>query len=305
MIPDSPSAATYLTAREKKVARLRMRHERPRRRKGANGKTSPAAAAGGLRSRELFSVFLDPKAWITAAMFFLANMAYSSLPVFLPTILTEMGYSRLEAQGLAAPPYLLAFAAVLMTARASDRAQQRAPFVAAHATASAVGYGFLALARPLGLSPGLRYAAVYPAAIGFFNVVVLVIAWSVNNQPSDSRRGGGFALLQFVGQCGPLIGTRLYPARHAPFFEPGMWTCAAAMLAVALLALILRFYLGIVNRRLDAGRAGPAAEMGGGGAGGEPVDEEAQGLVSGTPSVGDGGIGPLQQNGESGFRFML
>ena len=307
VIPDSPEVASYLTAREKRVARLRMRHERPRRRR--KGASADAAAGGG--GREMLSVFLDPKAWIMASMFFLANMAYSSLPVFLPTILTEMGYSRLEAQGLSAPPYLLAFIVVLATARASDRVQRRAPFVMAHAVASAAGYALLALARPLNLSPAVRYAAVYPAAVGFFSVVVLVIAWSVNNQPSEARRGGGFALLQLVGQCGPLVGTRLYPKRHAPFFEPGMWTCAAAMLGVAVLALALRFYLARENRRLDADRGrreGVGAGAGtGSGAAGETavVDEEAQGLVSGRPGDGEeGGVGQLQ-SGERKFKFML
>ncbi|RYP18763.1 hypothetical protein DL767_009763 [Monosporascus sp. MG133] len=265
VIPDSPDAAPYLTAREKKIARLRLRHEKPRR-KGSSA-AADTKAAGGLKSRDVLSVLVDPKAWITAAMLFLANMAYSSLPVFLPTILNEMGYSALESQGLAAPPYLLAFAAVLATARLSDRARRRTPFVVAHALASAAGYGLLALARPLGLGPGLRYAAVYPAATGFFSVVVLVIAWSVNNQASASRRGGGFALLQLVGQCGPLVGVRLYPRRHAPFYTPGMAACASAMAAVALLALLLRFYLAHLNRRLDEDDEEKVAG-----------DEEAQGL---------------------------
>ncbi|RYO81057.1 hypothetical protein DL766_010370 [Monosporascus sp. MC13-8B] len=269
VIPDSPDAAPYLTAREKKVARLRLRHEKPRR-KGSSA-AADAKAAGGLKSRDVLSVLVDPKAWIAAAMLFLANMAYSSLPVFLPTILNEMGYSALESQGLAAPPYLLAFVAVLATARLSDRARSRTPFVVAHALASAAGYGLLALAQPLGLGPGLRYAAVYPAATGFFSVVVIAIAWSVNNQASASRRGGGFALLQLVGQCGPLVGVRLYPRRHAPFYTPGMAACAVAMAAVALLALLLRFYLAHLNRRLDEDDEEKVA-------GADAGAEEAQGL---------------------------
>ncbi|KAK7754082.1 hypothetical protein SLS62_003928 [Diatrype stigma] len=298
VIPDSPGAASYLTDREKKVARLRLRHERKqsqrqqrqRSRAGAGASSSslslpssssPAqkpANGDNLRSKDVLSVVLDPKAWITAAMFFLANMAYSSLPVFLPTVLRAMGFGPQAAQGLAAPPYLLAFAAVLVTARLSDRAGARAPFVAAHAAASALGYAGLALARPLALPAAWRYAAVYPAAVGFFNVVVLVLAWSVNNQPDDRRRGAGFALLQLVGQCGPLVGTRLYPVRDAPFFERGMWACAAAMLGVAVLALLLRYYLARANRGLEASASGAGRSAGADL--GAITDEEAQGLVS-------------------------
>ncbi|KAK8079796.1 F-box domain-containing protein [Apiospora hydei] len=217
--------------------------------------------------KAISSVLLDPKAWLTAVMFFLTNMAYSSLPVFLPTILKEMGHTALESQALSAPPYLIAFVAVLATAHLSDKLGVRAPFIVAHALASAAGYLVLALARPLGLGSMLRYLAIYPAAVGFFNVVVLVVAWNINNQPSEGRRGGGFALMQVVGQCGPLLGTRLYPKGDEPYFEPGMWTCAGGMAGVAMVALVLRFYLARLNARMD----GAARERGG--------REEAQGLV--------------------------
>ncbi|KAI1848213.1 hypothetical protein JX266_005926 [Neoarthrinium moseri] len=280
VIPDRPQTASYLTAREKKVARLRLRHEKPQPRKGYG--TQPKAS--GLKTKEVLSVLADPKAWTIASMFFLTNMAYSSLPVFLPTILREMGHTALESQALSAPPYLIAFITVLITAYLSDRLQTRSLFIVAHALSSALGYTVMALARPLSISPMLRYLAVYPAATGFFNVVVLVIAWTINNQPTESRQGGGFALLQVIGQCGPLVGTRLYPKRDGPFFEPGMWACAGAMFGVAALGALLRLYLARKNRLLD------------------PVDhgrdeEEAQGLV-GTSQRDE--LGPGHP-----FRFML
>lgn len=242
VIPDSPQTAPYLTKREKKVARLRLRNEKPA------GSSKPAS---GLRARDVLAIFRDPIAWITASMFFLTNMAYSSLPVFLPKILTEMGHDVLTSQALSAPPYLVAFIIVLFTAHMSDRRRARTVPIVFHALGSAFGYGLLALAEPLNLPPFLRYLAVYPAAVGFFNVVTLIIAWSINNQASESRQGGGFALLQLIGQCGPLVGTRLYPDKDKPYYSRGMQTCAGAMLAVAVLAVILRVYLQYQNRKLD------------------------------------------------------
>ncbi|KAK1237725.1 hypothetical protein MKX07_003561 [Trichoderma sp. CBMAI-0711] len=250
-IPDSPQTAHYLTKREKKVARLRLRRETTTTTTSSSSSSSAAGKASRLKAREILSVLADPVAWITPAMFFLTNMAYSSLPVFLPKILTEMGHDSLSAQALAAPPYLLAFCVVLFTAHTSDRLAARTGPIVFHALSSSLGYAILALSRPLGLPAWLRYLAVYPAAVGFFNVVTLVIAWNINNQPSQSRQGGGFALMQIVGQCGPLVGTRLYPDRDAPFYTRGMWTCASAMLTVAVLAVVLRFYLKRKNSRLD------------------------------------------------------
>ncbi|EFY86176.1 putative nicotinamide mononucleotide permease [Metarhizium acridum CQMa 102] len=243
-IPDSPSSAPYLTQREKKVARLRLRRDH-------HPSHQSHKPASGLRPRDLLLVFADPVAWLTSAMFFLTNMAYSSLPVFLPKIMTEMGHDALTSQALSAPPYLIAFVVVLFTAHMSDRLQARTIPIVLHALASAAGYGALALAEPLHLPPFLRYVAVYPATVGFFNVVTLIIAWSINNQASQTRQGGGFAVLQFIGQCGPLVGTRLYPDRDAPYYTSGMGACALAMLAVAALAVILRWYLQYRNRKMD------------------------------------------------------
>jgi MFS family permease len=282
VIPDSPETAYYLTAREKRVARLRLRHEKPRTR-GGGGTTqqwgsqtsSEGSTPGRLDAGKIFSVLADPSAWLTGFMFFFANMAYSSLPVFLPTILRRMGHSALSSQLLAAPPYLSSFFIVLASAHVSDKMRARSPLLIAAAIASAMGYGVLALSSRFGLQPEsiVRYLAVYPAAAGFFTVVVLTISWSINNQADESRRGGGFALLQILGQCGPLVGARLYPDRSAPFYTVGMAVCAGAMLAVAVLAVGLRAYLGRLNRRLDEEAGVQEGNKGG--------DEEEVGLVGG------------------------
>ncbi|KAH6692378.1 major facilitator superfamily transporter [Plectosphaerella plurivora] len=295
VIPDSPQTASYLTQRERKVARIRLRNEKPRQRanskEGITGTSQSQTGASGLRGRELLSVILDPLAWITAAMFFLANLAFSSLPVFLPKILTEMGHDRHASQALTAPPFLLAFIVVLITARLSDRRRSRAMFILCHSLASAAGYAALALAEPLHLSPTLRYIAVYPACIGFFNVITLIIAWNINNQPSESRQGGGFALLQIIGQCGPLVGTRLYPDGDAPYYGRGHLACAIAMLAVAVLALALRALMAYRNRKLERADSGPGAV-----ATGEATEEEEEGLV-GRPK--------LRRAAVQSFRYML
>ncbi|KAK3306568.1 major facilitator superfamily domain-containing protein [Chaetomium strumarium] len=300
IIPDSPQTAPYLTGREKKVARLRLQQEK---RTATTITTTTTTTASSRTNRnattlDTLAVLTDPAAWLTAAIFFLANMAYSSLPVFLPTILRAMGHSPQAAQALSAPPYLAAFLLVLATAHASDATRARSPWLIAHALASAAGYAVLAADLGPGSWVVVRYLAVFPAAVGFFNVVVLTIAWSINNQRGEARQGAGFALLQVVGQCGPLVGTRLYPDRDAPRYTRGMAVCAGAMLGVALLAGLLRCWLARVNRRWD--REQEEEELGrDGGAGGDGEEEMA--LVGG----GGGRGGYEGRRRAKGFRYML
>lgn len=274
VIPDSPQTASYLTPRERQVARLRV------------GRDSSSSPASGFKLADLTPLLRDPVPWLIASMFFLTNMAYSSLPVFLPKIISEMGHSAVTSQALSAPPYLLSFVVVLFTAHMSDRWRVRTVPLVFHAIASATGYAILALAEPLKLPPFLRYMAIYPAAVGFFNVVTLTVAWNINNQRSEARQGGAFAIMQFIGQCGPLVGTRLYPDRDAPYYSHGMQTCAGAMFSVAVLALILRFYMGRQNAKMDA--------------------EEERGIhESILGEEEEGFFGSRKKESESSFRYML
>lgn len=187
-------------------------------------------------------------------MYFSCNVSFSSLPVFLPTILSEMGFTSIQAQGLSAPPYFLAFLLTIATTYIADRTQQRGLTIIVLSLVGAAGY--ILLAATSGTGP--RYTGVFLAAAGIFPCIGNILPWVLNNQGSDTKRGTGIALLNLIGQCGPLLGTRLYPATDGPYYRVGMWVCAAFMLFNGLLALALRSLLLWENKVLDA-KFGPVA----------------------------------------------
>lgn len=80
-------------------------------------------------------------------MYFSCNVSYSSLPVFLPAILKDMGYSSIRAQGLSAPPNLAAFFVLLSVTFASDRVGDRTAFIIPLATMGGIGYLLLAVVK--------------------------------------------------------------------------------------------------------------------------------------------------------------
>lgn len=167
--------------------------------------------------------------------------------------MSRMGYTALMSQALSAPPYLVAFVFVLLTAYLSDWYRSRSVFVCISALMGASGYLIIAIAGKWEMSAGWRYAGVYPAAAGFFSAVTLLITWTLNNQESDSKKGTGLAVLNIIGQFGPLLGTRLYPDSDKPYYVRGMSVCAGFMLSVFFLALVLRGILTRENSKsLDA-----------------------------------------------------
>ena len=211
-------------------------------------------------------------------MYFSVNVSYASLPVYLPTILAKMGYSDINAQGLSAPPYFTAFLFANITTFIADRTQQRGLVLIITSLIGGIGYIVLATVTTV----GVRYFAVYLAAAGVFSTIPNILAWTLStsakplpppnfppstfptkagrsalilklldNQGSDTRRGAGLVIINVIGQCGPILGTRLYPTAQGPRYVKGMSICAAFMFFAAVMALALRILLVWENRKLD------------------------------------------------------
>jgi cyanate permease len=235
-LPDTPQKARFFTEDEKRIVLARTMRQ-----------TSEPERSHAFDWRESAATLLDLKAWLTALMFFSCNVLFASLPVFLPTILEEMGFTGVNAQGLSAPPYLLSFLVTVATAWFADRTQQRGFTIMIMAAIGGAGYIMLAAAS----SVGVRYAGCYLAAAGIFPAIANILPWVSNNQGNDSRRGAGFVMLMLVGQCGPLLGTRIYPSHTGPNFVMGHSICAGFLFFTTILACTLRLLLGWENRKLD------------------------------------------------------
>ncbi|KAF1979626.1 MFS general substrate transporter [Bimuria novae-zelandiae CBS 107.79] len=235
-LPDSPEKARFLTVEEKMVVKARGVRQ-----------AGAATRVGGVNWKEFCAGLADPKGWILGLMYFSCNVSFSSLPVFLPTILKEMGFSAINAQGLTAPPYFLSFLVTIITPYIADRTQQRGIMLVILTMIGGTGYVILAAAK----SVGARYFGVFMAAAGIFPAIANILPWVLNNQGSDTRRGAGIVLLNLIGQCGPLLGTRMYPSNERPFYVKGQSVCAAFMFFTTFLVITLRTLLVWENKKLD------------------------------------------------------
>ncbi|KAL2392343.1 MFS transporter prlL [Exophiala dermatitidis] len=236
-LADSPTTARFLTEEEKEVARARVIRQHGHKKEGEHR----------VNFKDIGLTLLDPKAWFTALMYFSCNVSYSSLPVFLPTIINQMGFSSINAQGLSAPPYFVSTIVTVATCWIADRTRQRGLMIAFLSCVAGIGY--ILLATCTAVAP--RYFGTFLCASGVFPAIANILPWVVNNQGSDSRRGMGIVLLNLVGQCGPLLGTRVFPKKQGPRYVEGQSICAAFMFFNAFLALSLRTLLVWENHKLD------------------------------------------------------
>jgi MFS family permease len=152
----------------------------------------------------------DYQNYIHALIHFCCNYSFAGLSNFLPTIVQNLGYSSIKAQGLTAPPYLLAFILCILAAFYSDRCGHRGFIVSGFAAIGAIGYLLLAVIENPSLS-GVRYFGIYLACGGIFPALSINITWLLNNQGGDSKRGAGLAILAILGQTSSFVSSAVFP----------------------------------------------------------------------------------------------
>ncbi|KAI1435820.1 major facilitator superfamily domain-containing protein [Xylaria sp. CBS 124048] len=235
--PDDIETASFLTQREKQVARYMVGRDQ----------TADVVAHTGLRLKDFWAAFRDWRSYLTGVMYFSCNVSFASLPLFVPAIIAEIGdFTRIQANGLSAPPYLLTFILIILFGFVSDRLKMRGPFVCLFSLIAAVG--FLLLATTEGAVP--RYFGVY-LAITIFVSVAILIPWVSNSHATESKRAGGWAIFATFGQAGPLLGTNIFPSNEAPYYRKGSWISFSFCILVAMTSAVFSLLLYRENKRLD------------------------------------------------------
>jgi dipeptide/tripeptide permease len=180
-------------------------------------------------------------------MYFGCNVCFASLPLFVPTIISEMGaFTTIQSNGLSAPPYVLCFLMIVGASFVSDRVGVRGPFVAGAALIASIGYICLGTSTKV----AVRYFGLF-LAVQIFVSVALILTWVGNSHATDSKRAAGLAILATGGQCGPVLGTRIFPISDKPYYRKGMWISCGACLLVVLFSCMQMFVLWRANKKRD------------------------------------------------------
>lgn len=236
-LPDNIQTTRFLNEREKQIASVFV---------SRNQQADPSGK-GGFSWKECLLAFKEPKSLLPGLMYFGFNVSFGSLPLFVPTIISQMGsFTRVEANGLSAPPYFLAFFSILLVTWLSDRFGVRGPFVVLCSLVASVG--FILQATTTGVVP--RYVGVF-LSIQIFIGVPLTLAWVASMHSTDSKRAGANAIMYTIGQCGPLLGTNVFPDSENPYFRKGMWISAAMCLMCAGIAIVLSTILIAENKKME------------------------------------------------------
>ncbi|KAH7338958.1 major facilitator superfamily domain-containing protein [Rhizoctonia solani] len=241
-IPDHPSTARFLTPAEQAEVVRRLDDD--------NLHLS--------RDNDMEFFWDAVKDWKTYAymlIFIACTTPTYSLALFLPTIISNMGYTAEKSQLLSVPPYVLACILTVTAGITADRLRTRGRFMVGCFLLAIVGFAMLIAST----TPAVQYTAVFVASAGAFPNVAMCMSWCGNNFGGAMKRSVAIAMIVAFGNLGGLVASYTYISRNAPRYYSGHGTLIGILALGATTALFVHIYCRRENERRD--RAYKAPEL--------------------------------------------
>lgn len=166
-MPNTPAESRFLTEEERDHALRRMRLD-------ASGSSSIDVDDEKFNWHWVKMALLAPQTYLFSFLWFCLLVSLHSFSLFLPSIISVMGYEAMIAQLLTAPPNIAGFISVIASSYLSDRTKIRGPFIAGGSLLGIVGYTMLLVSDR---NP-VRYAGTFFIAIGVYQCSALMMVRS-------------------------------------------------------------------------------------------------------------------------------
>lgn len=244
LLADFPERVSFLTPREKHIARARLEPD-----KNARVYVHPTIM-------EVVKMLVDWKLLLYCLQYYVAAGAGFAMSYFSPIILRQgMGFSYVMSQVLTLPPFLFAIIASFGLAWVSDKWQTRWPVLCAQSIIAIVGliitlYGKLA---------GVRYFGLFLGIFGVSSNTPGTLAYGQSNTADQRKRGVVAAAMITVGALGGITGSTIFRSQDAPNYYPGMWATIGLQVLYTVVTFGMSQYLKRQNKLADEGKR-PALE---------------------------------------------
>ncbi|KAH7359864.1 high-affinity nicotinic acid transporter [Pyrenochaeta sp. MPI-SDFR-AT-0127] len=194
---------------------------------------------------QVFSALRTWRMYTGALIQFFQDIVLYGFSTFLPSILKNgLGYSRLEAQYLSVPVYLLGGVSFFIAAKIGDKYSFRGTVLLLLNIFAVIGYAILLTVK----NSSVQYFACFLIAIPLYNGPGINETWIVNNTAPHYRRATFLGISLSVGNVAGIVAGQIY--RKAPY-KLGNWTSLGSILISMLLISIQLIYFKIENRKKD------------------------------------------------------
>ncbi|RDW64706.1 MFS general substrate transporter-54 [Coleophoma cylindrospora] len=234
MVHDFPDLATFLSVEDRRrvIRRLKMDQQ-------------SSAEHEEFKMKYVWLALKDYKTWLAAAIYMGADMPLYAFSLFLPTIISQLGFTTTRAQLLSVPPYAAAAILTILIGWIADRTRQRG--------LCNIGVSFLGIAGFAMLlgsqKAGVKYAGTFLGALGIYPCIANTISWTSNNVEGVYKRGVVLGLVIGWGNLNGIVSSNIY-------FQKPKYTVGHAVVMAYMIVCLLggSIAMHVLLRRENAAR---------------------------------------------------
>ena len=237
-VHDFPDEATFLSEQDRArvIRRLKLDQQ-------------SSAEHEEFKMKYVWLALKDYKMWLGMIIYMGCDMPLYAFSLFLPSIISELGYSNTKAQLLTVPPYAAAAIMTITIGFVADRTRQRALCNICVSFLGIAGFAMLLGSQ----KPGVKYAGTFLGALGIYPCIANTISWMSNNIEGVYKRGVVLGFVIGWGNLNGIVSSNIY--FKAPKYTVGHATVMAYMI-VCLLggSIVLRLLLARENNARRSGK---------------------------------------------------
>ncbi|KAH8818732.1 MFS general substrate transporter [Flagelloscypha sp. PMI_526] len=234
IVQDFPDTARFLTDAERIAVIRRLQPD-----------DQFSAIGEKFRWKYIVQSLADWKTWVGMLCYAGCNAPLYAFSLFLPSIISRLGYQDTPADLLTVPVYVCASIVTCIIGFLADKQERRGLFNLISLSLGAVGYIILVSSR----SPKVSYFATYLAAGGIYPAILS------NNVEGSYKRSVTLAMVISFGNINGIVSINIYRAKDRPWFLLGKSHGIVLMyIGIGLVAtLILNICLTRENVRREKG----------------------------------------------------
>lgn len=194
---------------------------------------------------DIAQVFKEPMIYICAAIYFCLVVPAYSYAFFAPTVISQMGYTAMEAQRHSIYPWLATMGFSLLLAFISDYYKHRTSFAVFAALVAVAGLSMI-----LGSETAtVRYGGCFLTAMGLYTCMPILICWMSLNFTGHTRKSVATAFVIGFGNIGGIVASFIYPNGDGPKYIKGLSIGIALSAFAGILLLGYTGYLIFLNKK--------------------------------------------------------
>ncbi|KAL5337992.1 major facilitator superfamily domain-containing protein [Aspergillus crustosus] len=231
---DYPDTAKFLTQGEKDEVHRRLKEDR-------------SSLADEFDMKYFWAALKDWKVWVHMFITFGVYTPLYSFSLFLPTIVSSLGYQNETAQLMTVPPYVVACVFCIGGGFLADKQGQRGLYMIFFNIVAIIGFVMLISSD----NNGVKYAGTFFAASGIYPNVPQGVAWNGNNIGGSLKRSVGIAMHVGFGNLGGVLASFIYRTQDRPDYHIGHGTLIGTLSMSTILCTIMTIHLRRENARRD------------------------------------------------------